>query len=91
MVNSVINRRPQRAHTVPHPHLGLLEHHGALRQERHCGGIIHVTIRAAARSERRDSHRRPQHSPSVGLVHSTSCSLHLRAILTPVYLQHLCV
>ena len=58
MVNSVIDRRLQRAHTVLHLHFGILEHHGSLRQQRQCDVIMHVTWRAA-QPERRDSHRRP--------------------------------
>ena len=91
MVNRVINRRPQRAYTVLHLHLGILKHHGSSGQQRQCIGIVHLTWHAAARSKRHDSHRCPQHSPSIGLVHSTSCRLHLTAILTPVCLQHKCL
>ena len=84
MVNSVIDRRLQRAHTVLHPHLVILEYHGSLRQTRQCNVI-------AARPARRDSHRRLQRSVSIGLAHNTSCSLHLRAILARVCFKHRCL
>ena len=84
MVNSVIDRRVQRAGTVLDLHLGILEHRESLGQQRQYDVIFHVTWRVAARPERRDSHHRPQHSASVGLAGRTNSSLHLRAIITPV-------
>ena len=84
MVNSVIDRHLHPTHTVLHLHLGILERHGSLRQQRQCVVIVHVTWGVATRPKGRDSHRRQQHGASVGLAHSTGCSLHLRAILDPV-------
>ena len=88
MVNSVINRRLQRAHAVLHLDLGVVEHHGSLRQQRHCEVIVYITWCVAPLPERRNSHRCPQRSASVGLAHSTSSSLDLWDIFTPVCLHH---
>ena len=86
MVDRVIDRRLQHAHTIPHAQFGILEYHGSLRRRHQCDPIDHVAWRVVTRHERCDSHRR-KHSTIVGLARTTSCKLHPSAIFQHRHLE----
>ena len=62
-----------------------------------CGrSVVSVTslftsLGASFLPERRNCHRRPQDSTSVGLTHSNESMLHLSAIMTPACIQYRCL